>query len=149
FVELRQLPLTPNGKLDRRSLPAPKPVRLTGSQDCVPPNNETERWIASVWKAVLGLDEVGIHDNFFDLGGHSLLVTQVHFNLHERLERPVSLLELFQFPTISALAAHLDGTSARDAGFERVHDRAVKRRRAVEGRRKAAGCPIATHADNT
>jgi aryl carrier-like protein len=68
---------------------------------------EMEGRIAAVWQQLLGLEQVGIHDNFFDLGGHSLLIVRLQQQLQTILRRPITLVELFQFPTVHALATHL------------------------------------------
>src|SRR5262249_31932918 len=75
FVFLDALPLTPNGKVDRKALPAPR-SDLHGGKSCVSPRTEYERILAGVWCQVLKVDRVGVHDNFFDIGGHSLLAIE-------------------------------------------------------------------------
>ena len=100
---LSAFPRTANGKIDKRGLPAPTAPRRH-SRTAV---GAMEREIAAVWREVLRLDELGVHDNFFDLGGRSLMLVRVQTRLTERLNRPVSMLELFRRPTIHALAAHL------------------------------------------
>ncbi|HEX3695821.1 MAG TPA: MupA/Atu3671 family FMN-dependent luciferase-like monooxygenase [Polyangia bacterium] len=111
FVVLPRLPLTPNGKIDRQALPAPeRPQRPVSATPATPPANELERLIARCWQQLLGLEEVGTRDNFFDLGANSLLVVRASGLLGAALGRTVSLLDLFRFPTISALAAHLGAT---------------------------------------
>jgi acyl carrier protein len=108
FVTLERLPLMVNGKVDRRALPDPSPeARAVSAASFVAPANELERTIAGIWSEVLGLEQVGTQDNFFDLGGHSLRLLQVHLKLRQALERDVPLFELFQYPTVSTLAAHL------------------------------------------
>ena len=109
FVRLDALPLTPNGKVDRRALPAPAPQKAASPL----PRTDTERRVAAVWCEVLGLKEVGVHDNFFDIGGHSLLLAKLQYQLQLQLGDQLSIVELFQYPTVHALAAHL---SQRDAG---------------------------------
>jgi acyl carrier protein len=111
FVLLDALPLTPNGKLDRRALPAPDRPSGAGSASAAP-GNQLERKIAAAWQESLGLDEVGVNDNFFDLGGHSLLLVQLHLRLRELLDADLAIVDLFRFPTIRALAQFLssDGT---------------------------------------
>jgi amino acid adenylation domain-containing protein len=106
FVVLPSLPLTPNGKLDRRALPAPQRESGTGRAP-VAPRTELEEQIAAAWREVLHLDEVGVHDNFFDQGGHSLRLIE----LHRRLGALPALgglrvVDLFEHPTIASLAAH-------------------------------------------
>jgi len=137
IVSLRELPLTPNGKVDRRSLPEPDGARPGLAEACVPPNTETQRFIAAVWREVLHLDEVGIHDNFFDLGGHSLLAAQVHQKLQEGLSRPLSIVDLLQYPTVGALARHLDLSGESLPGYQPIRDRAVMQRQAVDVQRKS------------
>lgn len=112
FVVLVQLPLTVNGKVDRQALPAPSSDRPELSNAYVAPKAELERAIAQIWQSVLDLDRVGLHDNFFDLGGHSLLLVQMQSQLQVKLNREVSLVDLFRYPTIQAIAAYLDQPSA-------------------------------------
>ncbi|MEA2701258.1 MAG: hypothetical protein QOI66_5529, partial [Myxococcales bacterium] len=113
FVVLARLPLTPNGKVDRKALPAPERShhRPTSATPASPPASELERLIAGCWQKLLGLEEVGTRDNFFDLGANSLLVVRASGMLGAALGRSVSLLDLFRFPTVSALAAHLGAAS--------------------------------------
>jgi amino acid adenylation domain-containing protein len=112
LVVLPALPLTPNGKLDRKALPVPDRIRTGIEGVFMAPRNELERAIATIWQEVLGLDRVGVHDNFFDLGGHSLLLIRVHTKLCERLRMEHSMTDLFRFPTVSALAQSLETRSS-------------------------------------
>jgi amino acid adenylation domain-containing protein len=107
FVKLEALPLTPNGKIDRHSLPAPDPLRPELATVFAAPETEAERAIATIWQEVLQLEKVGMFDNFFDLGGHSLLAAQVHSKLRESFQSDLSIIEIFQYPTVSELAKHL------------------------------------------
>ncbi len=104
FVILDELPLLPNGKLDRRALPAPEAVRPDLPQDFVAPSTSVEQSLAGVWSDLLGLPQIGIHDNFFDLGGHSLLTTQLISRVRELFKVDLPLRQVFQQPTIAALA---------------------------------------------
>jgi amino acid adenylation domain-containing protein len=108
-VFLDRFPLLPSGKIDRKALPEPGHDRPELGAAFVAPDNAAERAVAAIWQEVLGLDRIGIDDNFFDLGGHSLLAAEVHGKLRERLGTDVSLLELFQYPTVRALAGRLAG----------------------------------------
>ncbi|NEO91324.1 MAG: amino acid adenylation domain-containing protein, partial [Moorea sp. SIO3G5] len=101
FVVLSQLPLTPSGKVDRKALPIPDNVSV--STEYVAPQTETQKVLAEIWAEVLGIEQVGIHDNFFDLGGHSLLATQLIFRIRQSLEQDVPLKTLFESPTITEL----------------------------------------------
>lgn len=106
FVPLERLPRTPNGKIDRRSLPAPEQARLPESS-YVAPSTPLEIAITEIWQSVLGLDRVGIHDNFFDLGGHSLLITQLFTRLRNTFEVKLALRRLFDQPTIASIAQEI------------------------------------------
>jgi hypothetical protein len=112
FVVLSALPLSPNGKVDRRALPAPARDRIESGVRFVAPESATEQLLATLWREALGRDRVGVEDNFFDLGGHSLKLGQVHARLQTRFPNPPALLELFQYPTIRVLAARLDRADA-------------------------------------
>jgi acyl carrier protein len=107
LVVLEALPLTPNGKIDRRALPTPDGARPILEAPFVAPRNDLERSIVSVWQEVLKVSKVGIQDNFFDLGGHSLMLVQVHAKLRTTLKRELSVVEMFRYPTVNALAKHL------------------------------------------
>jgi amino acid adenylation domain-containing protein len=106
MMAVEAIPKLPNGKLDRRSLPAPT-TPTQGASDFVAPSTETEAIIAAIWREALQRPAVGIHDNFFDLGGHSLLLLRVHHQLQTQLGQPIAVIDLFQFPTIRALSEHL------------------------------------------
>jgi amino acid adenylation domain-containing protein len=137
IVEIGALPRLPNGKVNRRALPAPERQREQG-EAYVAPTSDGERAIAAVWKELLRLDTVGIHDNFFDLGGHSLLVIQLHSRLSRTLNRELSVLDLFVYPTIHALAARLfDQHESQQGALDVARDRAEKQRDAIKRRRLA------------
>jgi amino acid adenylation domain-containing protein len=110
YVSLPALPLTPNRKLDRKALPLPGTnVAASLSGDYVLPDNETEQKIASIWQDVLKVAHVGREDNFFDLGGHSLLMVRVNSRLRETFSKDISMVDMFGFTTIRALASHING----------------------------------------
>src|SRR6185437_8503093 len=108
------LPLTPNGKIDRKALPEPE-QRPELASSYIAPSTPMEKIIAQVWAQALRLEKVGVHDNFFDLGGHSLLLARVHARLCAELKTDLSIVKLFQHPTISSLAAHLAAPSPEPA----------------------------------
>ncbi|HTQ80626.1 MAG TPA: beta-ketoacyl synthase N-terminal-like domain-containing protein, partial [Thermoanaerobaculia bacterium] len=116
LVLLEALPQTANGKLDAARLPAPERRREDLPADFAAPRSELERTIAAVWREALKVESVGLDDNFFDLGGHSLLLAKVHARLGETLDRKVALIDLFQYPTIGALARHLAGDGPAKGG---------------------------------
>ncbi len=136
FCFLDAFPLTPNGKIDRKALPAPEQLAPHTSVAYQAPENELELTIATVWQQVLKLDTVGTQDNFFDLGGHSLLVVQVHRQLRDQIERPLSLTDLYRFPTIRTLVRHLSSEDDAGASAEAAADRGERRRAALSRRRK-------------
>ena len=111
FVVLEALPVTPSGKVDRRALPAPERSRPELETVLVMPQSDAEQLIASVWQELLQLEGVGIHDNFFDLGGNSLLLNQSANKLAEIFGVKLSIVELFQYPTIYTLAQRLSQTN--------------------------------------
>jgi hypothetical protein len=124
YVALDALPLNRNGKVDQRALPAPQrgpiPDRLLA------PEAEVERRLAAIWREVLQLEGVGVEDSFFDVGGHSLLLAQVHGRLVEQLGRPLPMVRLFEHPTIRSLARYLEGQAQTTAPGE--PDRAAQLR---------------------
>jgi amino acid adenylation domain-containing protein len=104
IIVLDKLPLTPNGKIDRKALPDPH-VEIAGLYTA--PRNEVEQKIAQLWSVVLERQEIGIHDNFFDLGGHSLLVIKLLNLIQEMFGQKLTLSSLFQNPTIAQLAEQI------------------------------------------
>jgi amino acid adenylation domain-containing protein len=114
-VPLDALPLTPNGKLDREALPEPDGARRVAPESFAAPRAGLESAIAQVWREVLGVSEVASGDNFFDLGGHSLLLVEAQTRLKERLGEEVSLLDLFRNPNVGSLARFLAGRAAGKA----------------------------------
>jgi aryl carrier-like protein len=100
FVTLAQMPLTPSGKVDRKALPKPEQIQDQRQQPLVLPRNPTEQQLADMWSELLGLRQVSIHDNFFDLGGHSLLLTQLASRMRNTMSVDVPLRSLFESPTI-------------------------------------------------
>ena len=107
FMTLDALPLTPNGKVDRQALPEPGGERPDLATALVRPRTEVERTVAATWAKVLELDEVGLDDNFFDLGGHSILAIRVHEELVATFEVELTLVELFEHPTVATLARRI------------------------------------------
>ncbi|KYC36605.1 non-ribosomal peptide synthetase [Scytonema hofmannii PCC 7110] len=135
FVQLKTLPLTTNGKIDRRVLPVPDGDRPELEEVYVAPRSEMERAIARVWQEVLHLEKVGVNDNFFDLGGHSLLIVQVHSKLQQNLHRNLSIVEIFQNPTIKSLAQYFSQNPEDVPTFGSIRQR-VQKQIEVSNRRK-------------
>jgi amino acid adenylation domain-containing protein len=130
FVRLNDLPLTRHGKVDRQSLPAPESERPELRASYVEPRTRIEGTIAAIWQKVLRVEKVGVDDNFFDLGGHSLLMVQVHSGLREAFSKEISLIEMFRNPTVGLLARYFAGERDQQPLLQKAHDRAQKRRRA-------------------
>ena len=128
FVILERLPLTATGKIDRNALPKPA-SEDEPSLKAELPRNELEKAIANAWKDALGVAQVGLDRNFFDLGAHSLTVAEVHMQLQQSLGREISLVDLFQFPTVRALAAHLGGQEKSASISNRGEKRLAARQR--------------------
>ena len=141
FVALDSLPLTPNGKVNREALPEPGHERPSLEVTYAAPDTEVEAVVAGIWQQVLRVERVGIDDNFFDLGGHSLSMLRVHGKLRQAFGREFSMVEMFQYPTVKALAAFVSAgqgeqqqPSPRDA-----QERAGARRKAADRQRQLRG----------
>ena len=130
-VFLDGLPLTPNGKLDRQALPPPSDQRPELCVDFVDTQSDAQRRIADAWRSVLGVSAVGINDNFFDLGGHSLMVARVHGLLRREFDKAIPMFQLYAHPTIASLAAYLEQDQAQQvslaAGMHRARMRHSRR----------------------
>jgi len=126
FVFLEELPLNANGKVDRQALPEPGRDRPELARMYAAPRNAVEEVLAGLWASVLDLDRVGIHDNFFDLGGHSILVTRMVGQLRNTLREDVALRAVFETPTIAGLAETLLGDPDRRARIEKVAELLVQ-----------------------
>jgi acyl carrier protein len=140
FVVLDAFPLTPNGKIDRKALPRPvqaPAVTPVGMSTYVAPSNSIESQIADVWKAILGVTHVGLKDNIFDLGANSLLTVQANQRLSNLLGRKITLVSMFRYPTVEALAAHLsDAQPQLEAASKQIHERDARKKDAAVRRRE-------------
>lgn len=125
FVMLETFPKTPIGVLDRRALPAP--ALIQSAAPYVPPGSVAEEKIAAVWEEVLKREAISIHDNFFDVGGHSLLAMQVHSLLHPDYPA-LQMVDLFSYPTIHTLAGYVEQNSNGAARQQASADRGAQRR---------------------
>ncbi len=137
YVTMPAMPLTPNRKIDRNALPAPQAVAAPVAFGA--PDSDIEGQIAAIWTRVLGVPRVGARDNFFALGGHSLLAVQVHREIKQALgAAKLSITDIFRFPVLGQLAAHLDDaskTAPNTAVNDRANDRADVRADAMARRR--------------
>ncbi len=110
FIEIREFPLTPNLKINRKALPPPGATPLPVVQRGSVPSERLgglERQLVSIWQEVLGVHRIDVHDDFFDLGGHSLLTIQLHRRISPLVARPVAIADLFRYSTVHKLAAFL------------------------------------------
>ncbi|HVX65869.1 MAG TPA: phosphopantetheine-binding protein, partial [Bryobacteraceae bacterium] len=141
FVRLEAMPLTDNGKIDRKALPAPEGREMPLESVYEAPRKGLEQTIAEVWCEALDVERVSIHDNFFDLGAHSLLVAEVQVKLREVLGKDIPLVAMFRYPTVSLLAGHLSQESEESPRLARSADRARARQQSLERRavRREAG----------
>lgn len=137
FVRVDTMPLTTNGKIDRNALPAPDRDRPEQSAEFVAPRGAIEDALAGIWKQVLNLSEVGAHDNFFDLGGTSLLALEAFKRVETLAPGRCQVLDLFRYPTIRSLAAYIgDAGAAPPPGDDEIRQRAQRQKNSA---RKQAG----------
>ncbi len=127
FVVLDALPLTPNGKVDRKALPVPQAATSTpddAASDAL--MTPLQREVAALWCEVLRVDRVRLDANFFDIGGHSLLLVKLQAALQRKFAREVPLVELFQRTTVAAQAERLAAPVPSNAALQRARERAAR-----------------------
>ncbi len=112
WMELGELPLNPNGKIDRNALPDVNEFQLVN--DRMAPRNDAEAALVDIWKQVLAINDVGMLDNFFDLGGQSLLAVQMLAEVEKKFKKKLSINSIFKYPTIELLAEFLTNEKAKD-----------------------------------
>jgi acyl carrier protein len=112
WMFLPELPLTPGGKLDREALPAPGRQRPRLAAAPIAPRNAVETAVAMLWAQALGLEAIGVEDNFFDLGGDSITAVQLTTATQRWLDAPIPLAALFDAPTVAAMSARLEADHA-------------------------------------
>jgi acyl-coenzyme A synthetase/AMP-(fatty) acid ligase/acyl carrier protein len=125
FVSLTELPLTQSGKLDRNALPPPDWSDAIVSQ-YVAPRSATEQALADIWQEVLGVEKIGVHDDFFQLGGHSIIAMKLTSRIVSELQTKLPVSAVFSAPTVAGLASTLDSASHSEAATEVAHS-AIKR----------------------
>ena len=136
FVRLETMPLTTNGKVERAALPPPDRQRPEQSAEFAAPRNELERALAEIQRNLLNLDRVGVHDNFFDLGGNSLLAVEAYRRMETLASGKCQVLDLFKYPTIRSLAAFLGHVEeSPHNGDDEIRQRVILQK---ESRRKLA-----------
>ncbi len=120
FVELESLPLTSSGKVDRRALPAPDGMRLDLGMAFVAPDDAIEESLAAIWREVLGRERVGVYDDFFVSGGHSLLAAQVLSRIQREFGVDLALRDFFSAPNIRSLAERIGEVTLAAADEEKL-----------------------------
>jgi amino acid adenylation domain-containing protein len=135
FIPLAALPLSPNGKVDRVALPAP-PAVASGTTSAEAPYTPLEQTLAELWQRILRVERVGLDDNFFDLGGDSLMIVAAHSNLQKALAVEIPVTDLFEFTTIRSLARHLGEKTPSGPSFSEVQLQAQKQREAFARKRE-------------
>ena len=121
FMILDALPLTPNGKIDRKALPLPSPQQVRSEVEFVAPQTSTEKELAAIWTEILGRDDIGIHDNFFNSGGHSLSATQLVTHIRKNFFVELSLRDFLKYPTIAGLAELIEESILSKASDARIN----------------------------
>lgn len=139
--KLKEMPVTADGTIDRDRLPV---LDRSGADDAyVAPGTATEQTIAGIWQDVLEVGQVSLHGNFFQLGGHSLLLVQMHERLREEFASPITLVELFKYPTVASLAQFIDGGQDAASTAAAQGREQAERRRARRSHVEAADTDIA------
>ncbi len=138
FTTLESFPLTTNRKIDLKRLPVPDQQRPELEHAYVAPRNETERALTAIWQELLGVEKVGVLDNFFDLGGNSLLMVRLHTRLRETYPREIKLIDLFQYPNISGLTDLLTSSEPAPSLVAQVDDLALRQREALRKQQQKA-----------
>jgi amino acid adenylation domain-containing protein len=133
---LEKIPLTPSGKVDRLNLPDPFKAQKMLPETSAPPRSELEKNILNIWKEVLHIKIAGIDDNFFDLGGHSLLLAQVHSRLEKIVQSNISIVDLFQYPTVASLSQFITSRQKKSLSLKNIRERARMQRK-TKARKKA------------
>jgi amino acid adenylation domain-containing protein len=115
IVLMESLPLTPNGKIDRKALPRPEAER-SSAEKFIGPRTPTEEVLSAIWSEILGVERIGVEDNFFELGAHSLLVTQVFSRIRKAFKVEPPLRMFFEYPTIRGIARTIDSLRSEGEG---------------------------------
>ena len=150
FVLLEDLPLTAHGKVDRRSLPAPQQTRSTLACEYVAPRTYREAVLADIWAQALGVEKVGIHDNFFELDGHSLMVPGVMFSIQKSLQIELPLRILFEAPTVAGLAEAIELAACEGIGaLDRLDFGGVEEESVLDSKISPEGLPYRFTADSS
>jgi acyl carrier protein len=136
FVIVDAFPMLTNGKIDRKALPKINRTHTLSAGLNVAPANSLEKALVTIWQEVLGLEAVGVNDNFFDLGGHSLALLQIKAKIQSRIGKEVSLTELFTYPTVSALSRVINEQAPANDIVATARKRSAAQRKALQRNRQ-------------
>ncbi|WP_150273107.1 non-ribosomal peptide synthetase [Paenibacillus tepidiphilus] len=136
FIVLEQMPLLPSGKLDLKALPEPENNRRNVLTEYADAASDKEKKVKQIWEAVLGAGNIGVNDNFFDIGGHSLLVLQVYYQIRESFGTSLTVVDMFKYPTIRSLCEVLEEASGSFAEVAAVSEQAQSGKEAMREKRK-------------
>jgi acyl carrier protein len=142
FVPVAAMPLSPNGKVDRSALPAPVAAALAGlegGKSVEAASTPLEETLKSLWQCALEVPQLGLDDNFFDLGADSLTIVGVHSSLQKTLQREIPVTDLFEFTTIRSLGQHLGQENAAGPSFSEQQQQAQRQRAAFARQRQRRG----------
>jgi len=140
FVRMDSFPLTPNGKLDRKSLPQPGRKRPLLAKHFIAPRTAAEKQLASLWCELLQLEEVGIDDSFFELGGDSLAVVRMVRRYHTHFGHEIPPVKVFQYPTIAMLAEFVDESERKSDFLLDAEDRTCHQRHPQRSTNEGDNC---------
>ncbi len=132
FVALDRMPLTSNGKIAELALSSVPSRHLDVEVIYEAPRNDLERYITQVWLEVLGIGKIDVHDNFFDIGGHSILMVQVHVKLQENVNKDLTMVDLLRYTTIRSLADYLSADQPTKVDLQPTYSRANARAAALK-----------------
>ncbi|RLF63700.1 MAG: polyketide synthase, partial [Thermoplasmata archaeon] len=128
FVRIPEMPLTASGEVDTAELLGMAGQSAQASGEKIAPRTGLERIIAGIWQEVLGIESVGVHNSFFELGGQSILLVQVHSKVQQTLGQDLSMVELLRYPTISSLAGYLGQKEKQKPSYQGAQERAEKQK---------------------
>jgi amino acid adenylation domain-containing protein len=137
FIILSHLPTTSSGKIDRQALPDITQYNVVAKAPYIAPRNQTEQIVVAIWQSVLHVDNIGIHDNFFDLGGHSLLLIEMFDKLQQTFDnKKITIVDLFRYPTVSTFTEYIRQEYQSSMNNEQI-DKQANRQKSARSRQKS------------
>ncbi|WP_075186283.1 hybrid non-ribosomal peptide synthetase/type I polyketide synthase [Teredinibacter haidensis] len=136
FILIENMPLMPNGKTDRKALPQGTISRPDLNQPYIAPGTKLEKILCSIWKNLLNMDKVGVDDNFFDIGGNSLLSMMVVTELNDQENITLPLVKLFQHPTVRSLALRLEGSADNNIEIDKIFERSASLKQTLSAKKR-------------